>query len=120
MVRSNNTHDDLSEQLSQKLGVRGKTLAKKLKRAGRRLPRAQRKAGQVITDAQEQKHPLLKQLVDQKEVRKAEKSVAQFLEGVDRSENRKSMWLGILGGIVFNLILIVLLLGIILRWRGFI
>jgi len=111
----------LNAKLQAKLGVRGKTLARRLSRAGRRLPKPVQAAGRVITTSQTLMHdPRLQRMVQDGEVDAAFATVNGHLKGIDRSEDRKDAALGLAGSVVFNLILVVTLVVVVMRWRGLI
>ncbi len=111
----------LEEQMQTKLGTRGGSLQKRLARAGRRLPRRVRRAGQVITQAEAMAgHPKLARLRDDKAVDAAFREVSAHLQTIDPADRRKGIILGILGSVVFNLILLVVAVLFVMRWQGLI
>ncbi len=109
----------LEKQLHSKLGVRGRSLEKRFARAGRLLPKHVRRSGQVITRAQAAlPNPRLARLHDQKAIERAFADVNCYLNGVDPAERRKDAVLGVLGSMVFNLLLLGAALAGLLYWQG--
>lgn len=108
------------EQLMQsQLGVRARTLEKAFARAGRRLPKRIRRAGKVITDAQAvHQHPKLARLHDPKALNTAFADVTAHLQALDPADRRKGAMLGVLGGLVFNLIVLLAAIVVLLLWQG--
>jgi len=110
---------DVLSELRAKLGVRGKDLATALSKARHRLPRRIYNLGQVLVAAEPLAgHPKLGLTLDQTALTAAAEEINAHLAAIDLAERRKSWWLGILGGLSFNLILMVVLLIVVLRWRG--
>jgi hypothetical protein len=106
--------------LREKLGVRGKTLSKALGKARRRLPRRVHRQAQVLARAEPlAAHPRLRLTLDQSALRQAASEVESHLGRIDVADRRKGWFLGMLGGLVFNLILAFTLLILFLRWQGF-
>lgn len=108
-----------SELLRRKFGVRGRGLETRLRRAGRRLPKAARRAGQDIVQIQPyMSHPKLARLLEETHVTGAFDALHSNLEGINRADRRKGAVLALAGGLVFNLIIVVTVLVLLLRWRG--
>lgn len=96
-------------------------LAAALKRARRRLPRRIYMQGMKIADALPAlEHPKLRQTVDEKPLRGAAREVKAHLKEIDIADRRKGFWLGILGNIAFSILVVLILLIVVLRWRGLI
>ncbi|WP_371227219.1 hypothetical protein [Roseovarius sp. 2305UL8-3] len=113
--------DTLSELLRSKLSVRGRTLEARLSQAGRTLPKRLHRAGQTIVDAQKKAaHPRLALTVDPDPVKAAYQEITAHLKTIDPADRRKGKLLNWLGGQVFNLMVIIALLVILLRWQGMI
>lgn len=109
----------LETLLRDRLGIRGATFAKQLRRAGRRLPRFARRAGQVIAQSQQMmQHPRLAAQVDRAAVDHAIDTLRTHLSGIDPVQRRMKTLLGLVGVIVFNLLILLILLGLVLRWQG--
>ena len=109
----------LETLMQEKLGVRGKSLSLRFNRAGRLLPKRIQKAGRVIAEAQNAAaHPKLARLYDQKALNAAFSDVTSHLETIDPADRRRGKVLGVLGGVVFNLILLTVAIVALLRWQG--
>lgn len=107
--------DELSDQISQamdhKLGLRRGTLAQRLRRAGRRLPKRVRQHIQRLIEAQKiSGNQHLIQQVDANALRAGQAESLSYINGIDPRDRRIGAMLGIAGGLVFNLILLVLAL----------
>ena len=101
-----------------KLGVGGRTLSGRFSRAGRRLPKRIQRAGRIITDAEvRMAHPRLARLHDPKAINAAFSEIAAHLETIDPADRRKGRVLGVLGGMAFNLILLIGVIIILLYWQ---
>ncbi len=111
----------LKDKLRAKLGVRGADLRTRLRRAGRRLPKSGHQAGVVLTEAERRMpHPKLRIRLDVARIDAALAEINDHLDGIDAKDRRKGALLGMAGGLVFNLMLVVVALIAILRWRGLI
>lgn len=106
--------------LREKLGVRGADLNTALRRARYRLPRKIYRQGmELVRAAPLAGHPKLRLTLDQAALAAAASGVQTHLAAIDVADRRKGWWLGMLGGLAFNLILAVVLLIVVLKWRGF-
>ena len=106
--------------LREKLGVRGATLAAALHRARHSLPRHVYRRGLILAEAEPlADHPKLSLTLDAPALAAAAQDVRAHLDSIDLADRRKGWWLGMLGGLSFNLILFVALLIGVLVWRGF-
>jgi len=113
--------DALSALLRAKLGVRGATLAVRLRRAGRLLPKRLRGEGQRIVTAQNRAaHPKLARTVDPALLNTAFAELTAHLKEINPAERRTTRLLHWLAGAVFNLLVIVVAVGLLLRWQGWI
>ena len=111
----------LEELLRAKLSVRGRDLSAKLRHAGRRLPKRMQRAGAVLTQAQAQAgHPKFWRQVDGAAVDRAFDELTAHLDQIDPVARRKDRALRMTGGAVFNLLLVVALTVLVLRWQGLI
>lgn len=112
--------DKLSEALQLKLGVRGRGLETRLRRARRDLPRPLRREGQkLINVGLLVDHPKLARLVDPPSVDTAFDIITAHLKKVDPADRRRGALLGLMGGLVFNLLVLVAAVLVLLRWQGF-
>lgn len=113
--------DDLEQRLGDKLGLRRGPLPVRLRKAGRRLPRAVRRDAEMIGQAGALAvHPKLRKRVDRAAVVAAHRRVSEHLDSVDPGQRRVNFLLGILAGLVANLLLLAALTAIVLKWRGLI
>ncbi len=109
----------LVEGLRAKLGVRARSLEAALAKARHRLPRrVYRQAMTLVAAGPMAGHPKLRQMLDMDALGAAAETVHSHLETIDPSDRRKGFWLGALGGLVFNLILMAVALGGFLVWYG--
>ncbi|MGD9866357.1 MAG: hypothetical protein AB7S99_24440 [Pseudodonghicola sp.] len=112
--------EETAALLRDKLGARGQTLGAALARAGRRLPRRIRSQARLLAEAERfAQHPRLRLTLDGAALGKAADEVGAHLKAIDLADRRKGWWLGLLGGMAFNILAwFGLLLGV-LVWRGF-
>lgn len=96
-------------------------LAAALKRVRRRIPRRIYKQGMKLADALPLlDHPKLRLTVDEKPLRGAAREVKAHLQKIDLADRRKGFWLGVLGSMAFSVLAVLILLIVVLRWRGLI
>lgn len=101
----------LSLALDEKLGLRRGSLARRVRKAGRRLPKRVRQ--QILQLAEAQKiagNQHLARRLDGDALRAAQAEAMAHLASIDPRDRRIGAILGIAGGLVFNLILLVLAL----------
>lgn len=107
--------------LRAKLGVRGKTLAAALRRARHRMPRRIYRQAMKLAQVEDRaSHPKLRLTLDGAALAGAARDVQAHLEAIDRADRRKGWWLGMLGGLAFNILLFGVLLLLFLLWQGII
>ena len=112
--------DRLNTLLGDKLGLRRGTLARRAARAGRRLPQAIRHdIGVVDTARFLSGHPRLRHVPDARQVGDAYARVVAHLESIDVADRRKGAAIGILASVLLNLLAVVVLVLVVLVWRGF-
>ncbi len=105
--------------LSDKLGAKGVDLARASVRARPFLPRKVRRAvGQLAAAEPLARHPKLRLTLDPAALAAAAEVARSHLARVDRRDLRKGWWLGLLGGLVFNLLVLAGLVVAWLVWRG--
>ena len=113
--------DRVAGLMEERLRMRGVGLAEKLRKGGRLLPRKVRSAaeflGQAATMAQNAK--LLMQ-IDNTAVAAAYDTCLRHLGGVDSGDRRRGIMVGVAASIAFSVLVVALLLGAVLYWRGFI
>lgn len=106
--------------MREKLGVRGSDMARAVAKAKRRLPGKIYEQALLLAKAEPlSAHPKLRLTLDAPALGVAAGEVQQYLNSIDLADRRKGRILGMLGGLAFNLILFVLLLVVVLYWRGF-
>lgn len=106
-------------EMRAKLGVRGNDLAAVLARARHRLPRRVYRQGMALVAAEPlAAHPRLRLTLDGVALASAAQVVHAHLDVIDLADRRKGWWLGALGALSFNLILMGVLLTGFLVWRG--
>ncbi len=111
--------DGVTAGLHDKLGVGGADLRRTLARARHRLPRRIRAQARLLARAEPlAAHPRLRQTLDAAALQAAATQVTAYLQTIDPGERRKGWWLGLLGGLAFNLLLLGVLLLVLARWRG--
>ena len=111
---------DLQTRLGQKLGLRRGSLERRMAKAGRRLPRRVHRDAALIGKAGElADHPKLRRRVDRAGVQAAHDRIAEHLDKIDPRERRIRFWLGVLGGLAFNVLAVAALLIVVLKWRGY-
>lgn len=106
-------YDKIPEQIQgtqalmrQKLGAGGATLHDSLRKRGSRLPRRIRASIQELANAESfASHPKLRVTLDTAALSNAAAVSQEYLAAIDLSDRRKGWWLGMLGGLVFNLLL---------------
>jgi len=104
----------LSQALDEKLGLRHGTLARRAQKAGRRLPKRVRR--QILDIAEAQKiagNQHLARQLDGDALRTSHTKAMAHLKSIDPRDRRIGAILGSAGGLVFNLILLVLALAVI-------
>jgi len=107
--------------LREKLGAGGSTLKGALKRANHRLPRRIRGQVRLLAEAEDfAHHPKLCLTLDAKALGRAADEIAAYLKSIDLVDRRKGWWLGMLGGLAFNILALFAALILVLRWRGFV
>ena len=106
-------------ELRAKLGVRGKDLTTVLHQARHRLPRRIYQLGLTLVAVEPLAgHPKLSLTLNRPALTSAAQEINDHLAAIDLAERRKDWWLGALGGLSFNLILMAVLVIVFLRWRG--
>lgn len=110
---------EIAALMRAKLGARGATLGAALGRARGRLPRRIRAQARLLAEAEPfAHHPKLRLTLDHTALTKAAGEVEAHLNAIDLADRRKGWWLGMLGGLAFNMLAFVALLVAVLRWRG--
>ena len=111
---------EITALMRAKLGARGRTLEATLRAARHRLPRHVRAQAQRLAEAERfATHPKLRLTLDATALDRAARTVEDHLTAIDLADRRKGWWLGMLGGLAFNLLAFAALLVGLLMWRGF-
>ena len=111
---------EISAALQAKFHVRPAPFAKLVSKSVKRLPRKLRKQARLLVEADViSTNPKLRMTLDQKGLSRAGRQILAYLETVDLAQDRRDRWLSGLGGAAFSLIAVVVLLLVVLRWRGF-
>lgn len=106
--------------MEQRLRIRGASLSEKLQRGRRRLPRIVRAEAAILAEATRlAASPKLFPQIDQDRVARAHDICMKHLEGKDRLRRRRAALIGVAGSIAFSLLAVVLLVLVVLWWRGF-
>ncbi|MCA0927595.1 hypothetical protein [Ruegeria profundi] len=109
------------ELLRKKLGVKDTTLTTSIRKAKRRLPRRIYKQALLLARAEPlADHPRLRLTLDAQKLARASEQVQEHLSGINLADRRLGWFLGMLGGLAFNLLALSVLLLIFLRWQGFV
>lgn len=124
VTNAQNLQTEIQQSLAlmrEKLGIRGTTASETLSRCKRMMPRHVYGAVKSLADAESYlEHPRLRQTLDTTSLSRAASDVTTHLKAVDTADRRKGWWLGMLGGLAFNMIAFGTLLVVVLIWRGFI
>ncbi len=111
--------NEISALLRTKLSVRGATLAAQSKRIGRLLPKRLKSDVVFMAQAHELvQNPKLMKMVDETRANSAYQALVSHLNDVDPNDRRKGAVLGALGGLVFNLLIVFVIVVTVLWWRG--
>lgn len=113
--------DRVAGLLEERLRIKGVGLAEKLGRGGRLLPRKVLVAAQFLAQsaAMAQNAKLLMQ-IDNNAVAEAYDICLRHLGAIDASHRRRGLILGVMASIAFSVLVVAMLLGVVLYWRGFI
>lgn len=112
---------DVSRLLREKHGVKGATLAAQLRRARYRLPRRIRRQAMILREAESlADHPRLALTLDDPRYIHAADAITDHLKTIDVKDRRKGYWLGVLGGMAFNLLAALILFLLVLSLLGYI
>jgi len=106
--------------IREKLGVRSRDMARAARKAKHRLPRGIYQQAVLLAQAEPlSKHPKLRLTLDATAVTGAADEVQKYLNSIDLADRRRGWFLGMFGGLAFNLILFCVLLAAVLVWRGY-
>ena len=111
--------DRVAQLLKLRLGVRGHGLEDRLARARRHLPRGVRAAGgRLASAAARAQNPKLLVQIDEQEVARDYDACLRYLMPLNRADRTRARVVGIALSILFSLLGVILLLVVVLRWRG--
>lgn len=111
----------IMQLMRDRLGVRAADLTRAMNKAKPRLPRSVYKFGMILAQAEPMiEHPKLRLTLDADALGDAAQEVRKHLDAIDVADRRKGWFLGMLGGLSFNMIAFCVLLVAVLMWRGFI
>ena len=111
--------ETLRRLMARQLGLRKGRLSRRLAKAGRRLPTGVRKDIALVAEAEEMaRNPRLALRLDTTTIDPAFDRAAAHLRAIDVADRRKGLFLSILGGVAFNILAVIVLLIVVLRWRG--
>lgn len=106
--------------MEQRLRIKGKGLHEKLRKGGRLLPRRVRTAANQLADAAERsQNPKLLLQIDEAAVVAAYDICSKHLSKIDAGHRRASGMLRTATSIVISLVVVVTLVVLVLRWRGY-
>ncbi|SHG90838.1 hypothetical protein [Marivita hallyeonensis] len=113
--------DSLRDLMANRLGLKRGTLAHRAAKAGRRLPIGVRNDIASVARAEAMAdNPKLGLRMDPKATHAAYERAAAFLRAIDVKDRRKGVALSILGSVALNILAVIGLLILVLRWRGFV
>lgn len=113
--------DRVAGLMEERLRIRGVGLTQKLARGGRLLPRKVRVAATALAKAADmaQNAKMLMQ-IDDAVVAGDYDICLRHLGGIDAKDRRKGTIVGVVASIAASVLVVVLLMGAVLYWRGFI
>jgi hypothetical protein len=112
--------DRVAQLLEERLGLGGKGLAAKLKRAGRGLPKKVRDAGRLLAvAAQRAQNPKLLGQIDMGEVTEAYDVCLKHLAAIDPVDRKRELFAGMIGSVGFGVLVLVIVIGGFMAWRGY-
>ena len=106
--------------MGERMGASGESFAARLRKVRHRLPRRLRAPARALAKAEPlAAHPRLCRTLDAAALRAAAAELRAWLEAVDLADRRRGWWLGMLGGLAFNLLVLAALVIAVLLWRGY-
>jgi hypothetical protein len=115
------TAQDLLAELKRAYGIRSRSLSKALKKAGRRLPAdLQAKAALIVQAQSFGSHPKLLRQIEGAEITKARDDILDYLGAIDPKEQRQTALINLAGDLAWKVLLIAVLIGAVLHWRGYV
>lgn len=112
--------DRVAQLLEERLGLGGRDLPAKLKRAGRLLPKKVRDGGRLLAAAaQKAQNPKLLGQIDMGEVTEAYDICVRHLVAIDPVGRRRDLFAGMVGSVGLGVLALVIILLVLLAWRGY-
>lgn len=112
-------NQEFCELAHEKFSVKATRLDKAMRKIGRRLPKWAHKQADILVNAENLSgHPKLSMMLDTGEIGKAETKLRAAFDAIDPKDRRKGMLLSLLGSLSINLIAVVVLLLLVIWWRG--
>ncbi len=112
--------DELARLLAERLGIPGQGLEAKLARSGRDLPPHIHDRLELIVKALEQsRHPKLSRQIDMKPLEAAFREVTRYLESVNPWARRWNRLVDHLADAGIGILMMLILVVLVLRWRGY-
>lgn len=111
--------DALRSLMAKRLGLKRGSLARRVAKAGRLLPSGVRNDIAIVAEAEKlSRNPKLAIRLDRNATKSAYDRAATHLKAIDVADRRKGVALSILGSMAFNILAVIVLLIVVLRWRG--
>lgn len=112
--------DRVAALMEERLGTRGTGLEAKLRKAGRSLPRKVRSAAEQLAQAAAMaQNPKLLLRLDHDAIAQAYDICLRHLTALPPGKRRMDRIVGIAASIAFSVLAVVVLLVLVLRWRGY-
>lgn len=111
--------EKIAHLMEERLDLRGNGFEAKLAKAGRLLPRKLRREGALLVEAQSlAQHPKLGRRIDERRLKKALRVFERYLKRVDAETRRANAWIYWLAGNALSFFIIIVLVLVVLAWRG--
>src|SRR6056297_2576203 len=112
---------DITDRMKAKLGIRARDFPAAIRKARHRWPKPVHRHAVLLADAlPHADHPRLARTLDRAALARSARIVTDHLDGIDPSERRKDLVLGILASIAFGLIVTFAAVVFVLVRRGLI
>lgn len=109
----------ISKLIEDRLGIRARSLDNQVRRAGRLLPAAIRRDAQFLVQARFMlQNPKLARMNDPTRCDQASRNVTGFLQTIDPKLRRSNRRFSMAAAIALNLLVVMALVVVVLRWRG--
>jgi len=111
----------LQAEISDRYGIKGRTLRDQVRKLGRWLPRYERGQARVLVEAETAlQHPKMAMRVQPKPFHHAKTALMMHLETVDPMERRKGALISLVTVILVNVALAIVAIVAFMAWRGLI